>query len=119
MASSPTETASAVGFALQELAACWQQALAALARGDVDHVTALMAIAGDHVAVAGDGSDDTPAEATLRQQAQDAFTQLRAGIETGLAGLADELARSRQGARMLRGYAAIGGTPNPLLDRDL
>lgn len=118
MASSPTETATPVAFALQEVAVCWQQACTALAEGDLDRLAALMAIAGDHVAVAGDGRGDSPAEATLRHQAQSAFVQLRTGIEAGLAGLADELARSRQGARALRGYGAVGGAPQTRLDRD-
>jgi hypothetical protein len=118
MASSPTEPESAVAFALQEVATCWNQAYEALTQGDVDRIAALMAIAGDHVAVAGDGSADSAAERALRQQAQAAFGRLQHGIAAGLDGLAAELQQSRQGAKALRGYAGIGGTPASRLDRD-
>ena len=118
MASSPTELDSPVAFALQEVAVCWNQAYEALAQGDVDRLAALMAIAGDHVAVAGSGDGDSPAEAALRKEAQDAFGRVRHGIEVGLDGLAEELAKSRQGAKALKGYGNVGGAPASRVSRD-
>lgn len=108
MASSPTEPTD---FALREIAACWNQAYEALARGDVDRASALMAIAGDHVGAAGDGRDDAPATASLRREALAAFGRLRHGLEAGLAGVGEELAKSRQGAKALRGYGSAAASP--------
>ncbi|MBX3462682.1 MAG: hypothetical protein KF830_05900 [Planctomycetes bacterium] len=115
MASSPAEPESKVGFALQEAAVCWEQAFEALARGDLDQVDALLAIAAEHVAAAGDGSGDTPAEALLRQTALGAFGRLHHGMLAGLDGLRGELGRIRQGARALRGYGSAAGGPPPRL----
>jgi hypothetical protein len=109
MASSPTEPGSPVSFALQEVAVCWDQAYEALTRGDVDRVAALLDVAGEHVVAAGDGANDTPAEAALRREAQGAFGRLQGGMRAGLEGLQAELARSRQGAKVLRGYSGAAG----------
>lgn len=117
MASSPAEPTSAVAFALQELAACWNQAYEALTRGDVDGVAALLAIAGDHVHAAGAGANDTPAEASLRREARAAFGRLQGGMKAGLDGLQAEMARSRQGAKALRGYGDAAGAASHRLTR--
>lgn len=109
MASSPSEPLTPVAFALQEAATCWDQAYEALARGDIERADALLDIAGEHVAAAGDGTDDTPAEASVRQQAQGAFGRLQHGIRAGLEGLQAELARSRVGQKALRGYGDAAG----------
>ncbi len=110
MASSPRDaTAAPVAFALQELIACWDQGYEALTRGDLDRVQALLDVADDHVARAGDGRSDSPAEAKLRNDAASARGRLEHGMKAGLVGLQDELARTRRGAKALRGYG------NPLL----
>lgn len=100
-------------FALQEMIACWNQAYEALARGDLDRVAALLDVAEDHVAAAGDGHLDSTAEALLRQEATTAHGRLQHGMRAGLAGLQDELARARVGGKALRGYgnpaAGVGG----------
>ncbi len=115
MASSRTEPGSPVAFALQEVAACWNQAYEALARGDIDGVEALLAVADDHVAAAGNGAHDMPAEALLRREAQDAFGRLQGGMNAGLEGLQAEMVRVRQGAKVLRGYGhAAGAVTNRL-----
>lgn len=103
-AAAATTTASPVAFALQELIACWDQSYEALARGDLDRVAALMEVADDHVVVAGDGRCDGPDEARLRNSAASARGRLEHGMKVGLDGLRDELARTRQGAKVLRGY---------------
>lgn len=117
MASSPTEPTSPVAFALQEAAACWNQALAALTLGEIDRVDALLEIAGEHVAAAGDGAHDSPTEAALRSEARGAFARLQHGMKVGLEGLQAELARSRQGAKVLRGYGA-GSAPVNRVSRE-
>jgi len=106
MASSRADatTALPVAFALQELIACWDQAYEALVRGDLDRVQSLLDVAGDHVARAGDGRTDSPGEARLRNDAASARGRLEHGMKAGLTGLQDELARTRRGARALRGY---------------
>jgi hypothetical protein len=109
MASSPSEPPTPVAFALQEVAACWDQAYEALTRGDVDGVASLLDIAAGHVVAAGDGQADTPAERALRQQAQGAFGRLRGGMKDGLEGLQGEIVRARQGAKVLRGYGDAAG----------
>lgn len=100
----PDTTATAVAFALQELIACWNQGYEALARGDLERVDALLAIAAEHVATAGTGTADTPTEAALRREATSAHGRLRHGMQAGLTGLQDELARARKGSKALRGY---------------
>ena len=114
--SSPAEpngavaTASPVAFALQELIACWDQGYAALANGDLEQLAELMALADEHLAAAGDGSKDGPHEARLRNDAQSSRGRLEHGMRSGLDGLAAELTRVRQGAKVLRGYgnASVG-----------
>lgn len=108
MLSSPRDAGVAltpVAFALQELAACWNQGYEALARGDLERVSALLAIAADHVATAGDGGHDTVAEAALRTVAAAAHGRLQHGVSAGLVGIEEELARARVGGKALRGYA--------------
>lgn len=107
MASSPRDaaaTATPVAFALQELIACWDQGYEALVRGDLERVQALLDVADDHVARAGEGRSDSPAEAKLRGHAASARGRLEHGMKAGLTGLQDELARTRRGAKVLRGY---------------
>ena len=99
-----TTTASPIAFALQELIACWDQGYEALARGDLDRVAALMDLADDHVVMAGDGRGDGPDEARLRNCAATSRGRLEHGMRAGLDGLRDEMARTRQGAKVLRGY---------------
>lgn len=114
--SSPAEprvaaaTASPVAFALQELTACWDQGYAALANGDLEHLADLMAMADGHLLAAGDARHDGPEEARLRVAAQSSRGRLEHGMRSGLDGLADELSRVRQGAKVLRGYgnASVG-----------
>ena len=106
MASSPAETtATPRAFALQELAACWNQAYEALVRGDLDRVTSLLDVADEHVATAGDAGTDDPAEARLRATAMGAKGLLEHAMRAGMQGLRDELARARVGGKALRGYA--------------
>lgn len=111
MASSPTEPLTRVAFALQEIAACWNQAYEALARGDVDGVADLLDLAGARLDAVGTGAHDTPAEAELRREAHGAFGRLQAGMKAGLVGLGEELVKTRQGAKALRGYGHLGGAP--------
>ena len=118
MASSPTEPQTKVAFALQEIAACWNQAYEALARGDVDGVADLLDLAGEQLDAAGDGAHDTPAEAALRREAHGAFGRLQAGMKAGMVGIDEELAKSRLGARMLRGYSGADRPRNGWLDRN-
>src|SRR5689334_16204368 len=102
MASSPRDVAlTPVAFALQELTACWNQGYEALARGDLERVAALLAIAADHVAAAGDGHADSAAEAALRAEATAAHGRLRHGVRAGLVGVEEELARVRVGGKAL------------------
>ena len=105
--SSPADrhtTASPVAFALQELIACWDQAYAALVQGDLDQVAALLDVADERLAAAGSGRTDSPDEAHLRATALGSRGRLEHGMSSGLAGLAEELARVRHGQKTLRGY---------------
>lgn len=111
MASSPSEPGTPAAFALQELAACWNQACEALTRGDLDRAGALLDVAGEHLAAAGDGGADSPDEAALRRQAHGAFGRLQHGMKAGLDGLQTEIVRARQGAKALRGYGVAAGAP--------
>ncbi len=108
-----TSTASPVAFALQELTACWNQGYEALVRGDLERVQSLLELADDHVTAAGNGRGDSAAEALLRSAAATARGRLEHGMRAGMAGVQDELARGRVGAKMLRGYAdptlGVGG----------
>ena len=108
MGSSPTDPTTAspspVAFALQELIACWDQGYEALAQGDLDRVAALLEVADDHLAGAVNGAPDSEVEARLRIEAMSAKGRLEHGMRSGLAGLQEELARSRQGAKVLQGY---------------
>lgn len=105
MASSPAEpTQSPRAFALQELAACWHQGYEALTRGNVEHVDRLLALAGEHLLVAGDGADDCAIEAQLRREAAVAHDRLQRGIQSGLEAVQAELSRARAGGKALRGY---------------
>ncbi len=109
MASSPADPVTAVlsptAFALQEIIACWDQGYEALARGDLERLSALMDVAGDHLGTVGDGSCDSELEARLRNEAVSARGRLEHGMRAGLAGLGEEIARTRRGSKMLRGYA--------------
>jgi hypothetical protein len=113
MGSSPTEPVTASpsprAFALQELIACWDQGYEALAQGDLDRVAALLEVADDHLAGAMTGGTDSEVEARLRIEAMSAKGRLEHGMRSGLAGLQEELARSRQGAKVLRGYQVAHG----------
>ena len=105
--SSPADrgaTESPVAFALQELIACWDQAYAALVQGDLDPVTALLDVADEPLAAAGNGREDSPHEAQLRGIALGSRGRLEHGMSSGLAGLAEELVRVRRGQKTLRGY---------------
>jgi len=118
MASSPTDgapTPSPVAFALQELIACWDQGSEALAQGDLDRVAALLDTAADHLDGASNGQADTPREASLRQEALSARGRLEHGMRSGLTGLQEEMARTRQGAKALRGYQQVHGQLPDLL----
>lgn len=112
MASSPAEPRPAASTpraaALQELTACWDQAYEALARGDLERVEALLDVAQDHVAAAGDGDGDSAIEAQLRAEARSAHGRLAAGMRGGLVGLQEELTRTRRGAKAMRGYGHPG-----------
>jgi hypothetical protein len=125
MASSPADRADAlvgadgpVAFALLELRACWQQALAALEQGDVDAAGALLDVAQDHVAAAGDGARDTATEAQLRTDALAAHARLEHGVRVGIDGLAAELGRVRAGGKALRGYGRASLRIDGAIDRD-
>jgi len=109
-------TESSVGFALQELIACWSQAHEAMTRGDLQSVTALLNQADEHLRAAGDGSSDTAAEATQRQRATTAYNLLQHAMETGLTGLRKEIGQTRRGKKALNGYSkAAGNTGSRLL----
>lgn len=96
-------TESPAVFALRELIACWDQGYEALARGDLERVEALMAIAGERLEAARLGHD-LPGELLL--EAASARARLEHGMRVGLDGLRDELARARHGERALRGYGS-------------
>jgi hypothetical protein len=118
MASSPTDATKPVAEALQEAIACWNQAYAALTQGELERVDALLDIAGEHLVAAGKGERDTPAEAALRREAHGSFGRLQHGMRVGMAALQEELARSRQGAKVLRGYSSAAGAVTSRLTRD-
>lgn len=108
MASSPTEpTPSPTAFALQEVTACWNQGYEALTRGDLDQLAALLDLAGEHLARIGEALDDDAEAARLRREAVTARGRLEHGMRAGLLGLGEELAASRRGGRVLRGYAEV------------
>ena len=121
MASSPTDSAAQrgtltpVGFALQELIACWDQSYEALARGDLVQVEALLGVAQEHMAAAGNGSADSSDEARLRSDAATANGRLQHGLRVGMTSVQDELGRTRQGSKALRGY----GTAAPGISSSL
>jgi hypothetical protein len=119
MASSPADrpdaaTPSPRAFALQEAIACWNQGYEALAQGDLDRVHGLLAIADDSLTALGDPTSDTAVEAHLRHEAISARGRLEHVMRAGLAALGDELAKTRRGAKALRGYSdptrALGGS---------
>lgn len=97
-------SAGAVEFALQELIACWDQSYEALLRGDLDRVQALLEVADDHVATASHDVVDSPAAAQLRLAAATSRGRLEHGMRKGKQGVQDELAQTRVGAKVLRGY---------------
>lgn len=105
-------TDSAVGFALQELSACWSQAHEAMTRGDLKSVTLLLNQADEHLRIAGDGTNDTPEEGAQRRRAATAYGLLENAMETGLAGLRSEIGKTRRGAKALRGYGNAAGNKN-------
>jgi hypothetical protein len=115
----PTTTPSPVAFALQELIACWDQGYEALARGDLDRVTSLLDIADDHLANIGRPADDTPELAHLRNAAVSAKGRLEHGMRGGLAGLQEEMARTRQGAKVLKGYGQARATLGTTIHRSI
>jgi hypothetical protein len=119
MASSPADAAtpSARAFALQELIACWDQGYEALVRGEVDRAQALLDVAEDHVATAGDGHGDNAHEAALRTSAASSRGRLEHAIRAGLDGVQQELGRTRRGGRALRGYGST--TPDATVVRDV
>lgn len=102
-------TESSIGFALQELIACWSQAHEAMTRGDLTSVTLLLNQADEQLRMAGNGEDDTPEEATQRRRAATAFGLLQNAMETGLAGLRREIGQTRRGKKALRGYSNAAG----------
>ncbi len=108
MASSPADAAtpSARAFALQELIACWNQGYEALARGEVDRAQALLDVAEEHLAAAGDGLTDDATEAALRCEAISSQGRLAHAIRAGLDGIGEELGRTRRGGKALRGYGS-------------
>lgn len=120
MASSPADpaTLSPRAFALQELTACWNQGYEALARGAVEQVDALLTVAADHLAAAGDGRGDSAAEARLRDEARAAHGRLQHAMQSGLAGLQQELGRIRTGGKVLRGYGSASRAVGNELVRD-
>lgn len=108
-------TESSVGFALQELIACWSQAHEAMTRGDLQTVTALLNQADEHLRTAGDGSADSAAEATQRQRAATAYNLLQHAMETGLTSLRKEIGHARRGKKALNGYSKAAGTTSSRL----
>ena len=96
---------SPVEFALQELTAIWNQGYEALAQGNLDHLAGLIDLADEYTSAAGDGRNDSESERCQRDLALEAKGRLEHGMRTGMQVLQDELARSRIGARVLRGYA--------------
>jgi hypothetical protein len=116
MASSPADpTPTPKAFALRELAACWNQAYEAMAQGDLDRVASLLDVADDHLPPAGAGAGDDALESTLRNDALMAKARLEHGMQAGLPGMRDEMARARVGSRALRGYAQATGLTKDLL----
>ncbi len=124
MASSPadparTPTATPAGFALQELIACWDQGYEALARGDLDRVQALLDLADDHLRSLPDHTADGPTETQLRTEAVAARGRLEHGMRAGIDGLAQELGRVRQGAKVLQGYGAVSRDLSSRLEKSI
>lgn len=117
-AESPTVAPTSAAFALQELAACWDQGYEALARGDLERVAALLDLAQEHLAKAGDASHDSPRETALRSAAAAANGRLQHGMKAGLVALRDELARARTGGKALRGYGDSVARPSDGMRRD-
>lgn len=101
---------SPAAFALQEVIACWDQAYEALTRGDLDRVHELLDLVDERLPYLPPATADGPAEATLREQAQAARGRLEHGLRAGLDGIGGELAKARNGARVLKGYGAPGRT---------
>jgi hypothetical protein len=108
-----------VAFALQELIACWDQGYEALARGDLDRVASLLDIADDHLAAIGRPTDDDQELARLRNDAVSARGRLEHGMRTGLVGIQEELARTRQGAKVLKGYGQARATLGTTIHRSI
>jgi hypothetical protein len=106
MASSPTDPAkqSPTAFAMREVTTCWHQAYEALCRGDLDSVQALLDEVDLQLPATGDASTDGVDERTQRAAMQQAFGLLQSGMQTGLDGIAGELAQARRGGKALRGY---------------
>ena len=100
---------SSVGFALEEMIACWSQAHEAMHRGDLQSVESLITQADLQLPIAGDGQSDTPSEARLRQRAASAYGVLRHAMEAGLTGIRKELSQARRGQKALRGYVDAAG----------
>ncbi|MFT4513377.1 MAG: hypothetical protein ACI89X_002817 [Planctomycetota bacterium] len=119
MASPPNKTAddygviaatdSSVGFALEELIACWTQAHEAMGRSDLQSVTSLLDLADVQLPVVGNGDDDTPAEALLRARAVTAYGLLQHAMKSGLKGINKEISQTNRGTRALRGYVKAAG----------
>jgi hypothetical protein len=119
MASSPPKTnsgygdsgvaVSSIGFALQEVIACWNQAYEAMARGDLQSVSSLMDQADLQLATVGNSEQDSPADTRLRQQAATAHGLLLHAMQAGLDGIKKELGQARRGRKALRGYVDAAG----------
>lgn len=101
---------SAIGFALQEVAACWNQAHEAMSRGDLQSVTALLDQADQLLPSVGDGNDDSPEEARWRQRAATTYGLLQHAMQAGLDGIRTELGHARRGAKALQGYVKAAGS---------
>ena len=102
-------TDSSVGFALQELIACWTQAHDAMSSGDLHSITSLLDQADLQLAAAGNGDADTPSEAALREQAVKAYGLLQHAMKSGLDGIQKEIGQTHRGKRALRGYVKAAG----------
>jgi hypothetical protein len=100
---------SSVGFALQELIACWAQAHEAIGRGDLQSIASLLDQADVQLAEAGNGDNDTPDEAKLRSRAATAYGLLQHAMKAGLKGINKELGQANRGMRALRGYVKAAG----------
>ncbi len=96
-------------FALRETIACWDQAYEALVRGDLERVEALLEIAGENLERAAALGSTSALPPELHAEATSARGRLEHAMHAGLQGLREELSRSRQGGKALRGYGQAQG----------